>query len=169
MVMRLPEADKISYLRDKMLADLAVSMGGRVAEELVFGHSKVSSGASSDIQHATKLARAMVTEWGMSDNLGPVLLRDKDEISEATAGAVDAEVQRIVHEAHAMATQILTEYRDELERIAQALILYETLNGEEINQIARGEEISRPDPAAVAPKPVRSSLPSSRKKEEESQ
>ena len=167
MVMRLPEADKISYLRDKMLADLAVSMGGRVAEELIFGHDKVSSGASSDIQHATKLSRAMVTEWGMSEALGPVLVSDRREISSATAAKVDAEVQRIVMEAHATAQHILTTYADELERVAQALITYETLTGDEINQLARGEEIARPDPAAEPVKPTRSSLPSSRKKQEE--
>src|SRR5271154_7627386 len=76
MVMRLPEADKISYLREKMYADLAISMGGRVAEELIFGHDKVSSGASSDIKYATSLARAMVTEWGMSEKLGPLFYGD---------------------------------------------------------------------------------------------
>ena len=167
MVMRLPEADKISYLRDKMLADLAVSMGGRVAEELIFGHDKVSSGASSDIQYATKLSRAMVTEWGMSDAVGPVLTSDRREISSATAAKVDAEVQRIVMEAHATAKEILTTHHDELECVAQALIHYETLTGEEINQLARGEEISRPDPSAEPVKPMRSSLPSSRKKQEE--
>src|SRR3546814_9403115 len=72
MVMRLPERDNYSYHRDKMLANLSVSMGGRVAEELVFGHDKVSSGASSDISYATGLARNMVTKWGLSDQLGPL-------------------------------------------------------------------------------------------------
>ena len=167
MVMRLPEADKISYLRDKMLADLAVSMGGRVAEELVFGHGKVSSGASSDIQYATKLSKAMVSEWGMSEALGPVLIPSHgDGASEAMTAAVDAEVKKLVTGAHETAKKILTDHYDQLDRVAQALIHYETLTGEEIQQIMRGEQISRPDPAAEAPKPVRSRLPSSRPPEE---
>ncbi len=168
MVMRLPEADKISYLRDKMLADLAVSMGGRVAEEIVFGHDKVSSGASSDIQYATRLSKAMVSEWGMSDALGPILVgSSNDGASEAMTAAVDAEVKKLVVGAHDAAKQILTTHRDQLERVALALIHYETLTGDEIQQIMRGEEISRPDPSAEAPKPVRSRLPGSRVKDEE--
>ncbi len=167
MVMRLPEADKISYLRDKMLADLAVSMGGRVAEEIVFGHGKVSSGASSDIQYATKLSKAMVSEWGMSDTLGPVLIPSHgDGASEAMTAAVDAEVKKLVVGAHETAKDILTKHRDQLERVAQSLIQYETLTGDEIHQIMRGESISRPDPSAEAPKPVRSRMPSSRTQEE---
>ncbi len=168
MVMRLPEADKVSYLRDKMLADLAVSMGGRVAEELIFGHGKVSSGASSDIQYATRLARAMVSEWGMSDTLGPILVGSaQDGASEAMVAQVDAEVKNIVMGAHETAKAILTEHRDQLERVALALIHYETLTGDEIQQIMRGEEISRPDPSAEAPKPIRSRLPSSKPKSTE--
>ena len=177
MVMRLPESDKLSYKREKMYADLAVAMGGRVAEELIFGADKVSSGASSDIQYATKLARAMVTEWGMSEELGPIHYNQSDHgepflgasitqhrtTSESTAAQVDAEVKKIVIGAHRDATKLLTERRDELERVAQALIEYETLTGEEIKQIARGEKIERPDPSTLAPKPVRSKLPSSRK------
>ncbi len=172
MVMRLPEADKISYLRNKMLADLAVSMGGRVAEELIFGHDKVSSGASSDIQHATRLANAMVTQWGMSDELGPILFAEIEETnrsllrSQTSAAAVDAEIKRIVNEAHGVAKQILTDHHDQLEAVAQALIEYETLTGEEIHQIMRGEKIDRPDLDDLAPKPIRSRLPSSRKRED---
>ena len=168
MVMRLPEADKISYLREKMLADLAVSMGGRVAEEMIFGHDKVSSGASSDIQYATRLSNAMVTQWGMSDRLGPILFAPTEDTNHAlirspeAIAQVDAEIKRIVNEAHAEATRILTEHRDQLEAVALALIEYETLTGDEIKAIMRGEKIARPDPAELAPKPVRSRLPSSR-------
>ena len=170
MVMRLPEADKISYLREKMYADLAVAMGGRAAEELIFGSEKVSSGASSDIQYATRLASAMVTEWGMSEKMGPVLYSETENTghallrSQETSNMVDAEIKRIVNDAHAEATRILTENRDSLERLAQTLLEYETLTGEEINQILRGETIDRPDPMADMPKPVRSKLPSSRVK-----
>lgn len=169
MVMRLPEADKISYLRDKMEADLAVSMGGRAAEEIIFGHAKVSSGASSDIQYATRLANAMVTQWGMSDTLGPILFAGTEDHStpmirspEAIA-QVDAEIKRIVNDAHTAATKILTEHRDQLEAVALALIEYETLTGDEIKTIMAGEKIARPDPNADAPKAVRSKLPSSKK------
>ena len=133
MVMRLPEADKLSYLREKMYADLAVSMGGRVAEEIIFGHEKVSSGASSDIKYATKLARAMVTEWGMSDKIGPLFYgNDQGEVflgysmghqtapvSEQMANLIDSEVKRIVEEAHVKAkSEILTEHLEALHSIA---------------------------------------------------
>ncbi len=172
MVMRIPEADKISYLRDKMLADLAVSMGGRVAEELIFGAQKVSSGASSDIQYATRLANAMVTQWGMSESLGPILFAATDENhapmirSPEAIAKVDAEIKRIVNDAHAEATRILTTHRDHLEVVAQALIEYETLTGDEIKALMDGKKINRPDPGADAPKPIRSKLPSSKKVEE---
>ena len=173
MVMRIPEADKISYLREKMFADLAVSMGGRVAEELVFGSPKVSSGASSDIQYATRLATAMVTEWGMSETMGPVLYKQTDEYGRAvtspeTSAKVDAEIKKIVIDAHVEATRILTTHRDQLDAVAQMLLDYETLTGEEINQIMRGETLSRPDPSLAAnAKPARSKLPSSRPKVED--
>ena len=182
MVMRLPESDKLSYKREKMLADLAVAMGGRVAEEIIFGHEKVSSGASSDIQYATKLARAMVAEWGMSETLGPIHYSANDQgepflgqtismtrtTSEATAAAVDAEVKRIVVEAHAAATKLLTDFRQELEIVAQALLEYETLSGDEIHALIRGETITRIDPETEKKKSSRSSLPSSRRKSEDS-
>lgn len=156
MVMRLPEADKISYHRNKMHDDLAVAMGGRVAEELIFGHDRVSSGASSDIKYATKLARAMVAEWGLSDELGPVLYgSDQEEsylgggggrgqIAESTQARVDAEIRRVVEEAHERARNILIDNRDELERLAQAMLEYETLSGEEVKLVAEGEPLNRP-------------------------
>ncbi len=175
MVMRLPEADKLSYLREKMYADLAVSMGGRVAEELVFGYDKVSSGASSDIQYATRLARSMVMQWGMSDALGPINYGGEQQevfmghsmqdraISEATSALVDAEVRRIVEGAHKEAQNILTEHRAVLDTIALALLEYETLTGEEIKALAAGEEINRAATESARPKITRSSLPSGKK------
>ena len=144
-----------------------------MAEELVFGREKVSSGASSDIQYATKLAGAMVNYWGMSDTLGPVLYGVLEEANSAilrsqdSSNAADSEIKRLVNEAHATATQILTEYRDELEKIAQSLIEFETLTGDEIKGLLAGEAIHRPDSAAVAAKPIRSRMPSSRVVEEE--
>jgi len=162
MVMRLPERDNYSYHRDKMHANLSVSMGGRVAEELIFGHDKVSSGASSDIHYATDLARNMVTKWGMSDKLGPLQYESQQEgylgmygtqrtmMSDETNKLIDAEIRGLVDGAHAKATKVLTENRDQLELLAQALLEYETLNGEEIKQLLEDGKIDRPDQPPVA-------------------
>ncbi len=143
MVQYLPERDKISMHRDQMHANLATAMGGRVAEEIIFGHDKVSSGASSDIQQATKLARAMVTQWGMSDKLGPLHYEERQEgylggysqrsaMSDETAKTIDAEIRKLVEGGHKQATDILTTHNDQLHSLAQALLEYETLTGEEI-------------------------------------
>ncbi len=178
MVMRLPEADKVSYHRDKMHDDLAVAMGGRVAEELIFGYDKVSSGASSDIKYATQLARAMVAEWGMSDELGPVLYGSDQEdnylggnagganIAGTTRAKVDAEVKRLVDEAHSRARALLEEHHDELERLAQALLEHETLTGDEVKLVAEGKPLTRESTKKKAPKKLRSSLPKGGKKPE---
>ena len=177
MVMRLPEADKISYLRDKMYADLAVSMGGRVAEEIIFGHDKVSSGASSDIKYASSLARAMVTEWGMSDKIGPLFYgSDQQEvflgysmgqptrhISDDMANVIDTEVKRLVEDAHKAAHVILTDHLDELHAIAKALLEHETLTGDEIRGLVKGEPIKRAEEPSTKPILVKSSLPSRKK------
>lgn len=161
MVMRLPERDSYSFHRDKMYANLSVAMGGRVAEELIFGHDKVTSGASGDIQMATNLAKAMVTQWGMSDALGPLQYTENQEevflghsvtrqqnVSERTAELIDSEVKRLVMEGYERARTILTEHNDQLERIAQGLLEYETLSGKELKQLADGEEIYRPEASA---------------------
>jgi cell division protease FtsH len=157
MVMRLPERDSYSYHRDKMHANLSVSMGGRVAEEIIFGHDKVSSGASSDIQYATKLARSMVTQWGMSDKLGPLQYEEQSEgylgygasqrtfRSGQTNELIDNEIKGLVEGAHARATDILKTHEDQLHLLAQALLEYETLNGEEINSLLENGKIDRPD------------------------
>jgi cell division protease FtsH len=176
MVMRLPERDNYSYHRDKMYANLAVAMGGRVAEEVVFGYDKVSSGASSDIQYATGLARDMVTRWGMSDALGPLQYADADEevflgysmnrqkqMSNETAQLIDKEIRRIVDSGYERATTLLNEHRDELETLAKALLEYETLSGDEIKTILEGGTIDR----GTSHKPViptaGSSIPKSRR------
>jgi cell division protease FtsH len=167
MVMRLPERDSYSYHRDKMHANLSVSMGGRVAEELIFGHDKVSSGASSDIQYATDLARNMVTKWGMSDKLGPLQYEESQEgylgmgqTARTMGGAetnkmIDAEIKGLVEGAHKRATQLLKKHGDELELLAQALLEYETLTGDEIAALLKDGKIDRPDepkgPAASIP------------------
>ena len=156
MVMRLPERDNYSYHRDKMYANLAVSMGGRVAEEVIFGYDKVSSGASSDISYATGLARDMVTRWGMSDALGPLQYAEAEEevflgysvnrtknMSNETAQAIDKEIRRIVEQGYDRAKHLLTEHGDELETLAQALLEYETLSGDEIKIVLEGGTIDR--------------------------
>ncbi|QUL39504.1 ATP-dependent zinc metalloprotease FtsH [Erythrobacter sp. JK5] len=167
MVMRLPERDNYSYHRDKMHANLAVAMGGRVAEEIIFGHDKVSSGASGDIQYATDLARNMVTKWGMSDKLGPLQYEASQEgylgmgqTARTMAGAetnklIDAEIKELVETGLKRATEVLTKQEDKLHLLAQALLEYETLTGDEITQLLDTGKIDRPDeprgPAIVQP------------------
>ncbi|MBQ8870373.1 MAG: ATP-dependent zinc metalloprotease FtsH [Alphaproteobacteria bacterium] len=163
MVQQLPEKDQYSYTRAKMLSRLVILMGGRVAEELKFGYEAVTSGASSDIAAATNLARSMVTEWGMSDTLGPVLYSENSgevflgrsvtqnkNMSEDTARLVDAEIKRLVTEGHAEATKILKEKSKEWETLAKALIEYETLTGDEIKAVINGEPLNRKNEVPVS-------------------
>jgi cell division protease FtsH len=158
MVMRLPERDQISITREKMYANLAVAMGGRIAEEIIFGHDKVTSGASSDIQQATQLARAMVMQYGMSDKLGFLTYGDNEEevflgrsvarqqnMSEEIHNLVDAEVRIIVDESYVKAEKILKDKEKDLHTIAQGLLEYETLTGDEINALLGGVKPSRND------------------------
>ena len=160
MVMRLPEGDRISLARDQIYADLRVACGGRIAEELIFGEERVTTGASSDIRMATDMARRMVTEWGMSDKLGFLAYSaDEQEVflgrsvaqqknmADSTASIIDSEIRRIVDDAYTAATKILKKHDDQLERLAQGLLEYETLNGEEIRIIVEGGTLSRPDPS----------------------
>ena len=161
MVMRLPERDSYSYHRDKMYANLAVAMGGRVAEELIFGYDKVSSGASGDIQMATGLARDMVTRWGMSDAVGPIEYAEPEgesflgyssgrpaRMSGKTAQLIDDEIKRIVEGGLDRAKEVLSTHIDQLHMLAGALLDYETLSGEEIRKLLDDGDIGRPDPAA---------------------
>ena len=163
MVMRLPEGDRLSISKEKLHADLAVAMGGRIAEELIFGAEKVTTGASSDIKMATSMARRMVTEWGMSHELGPIhYSNDRDElflghsvggpqsISGSTAAKVDAEVKRIVEDAYVSAKKTLTDNLHELHALAKALLEYETLNGEEIPKVIKGDPLNRTTPEEEA-------------------
>ena len=172
MVMRLPEGDRISLARDKIYADLRVACGGRIAEELIFGDDKITTGASSDIRMATDMARRMVTEWGMSDKLGFLAYSaDEQEVflgrsvsqqknmADSTASIIDSEVRRIVDEAYDAATKILKKHNVELERLAQGLLEYETLDGEEIKIIVEGGTLVRKDAddTPAKPGPVRKS------------
>jgi cell division protease FtsH len=156
MVMRLPEKDKYSVTRQKMKSDMAMAMGGRVAEELIFGYDKVTSGAQSDIQYITNLARSMVKKWGMSDIVGPVFHGDdnenpflgyslgkKDGVSEETLNKIDAEVKKLIEEANQLARKILEDNIDKLHVLAKSLIEHETLTGDEINEVIEGRDINK--------------------------
>ncbi|MGB4057744.1 MAG: ATP-dependent zinc metalloprotease FtsH [Alphaproteobacteria bacterium] len=176
LVMRLPERDRLSIAKEKLHADLAVAMGGRVAEEIIFGPEKVTTGASSDISMATNMARRMVTEWGMSDKLGPLrYVSDQEEVflghsvsqtknmSDDTAAIVDSEVRRIVEEAYTRARFVLKENIEELHKVAKALLEYEMLSGDEIKALLRGEPIIRDD-SDDQPQPgarIKASVPTS--------
>ncbi len=172
MVMQLPEGDRYSMSYKWMTSRLIIMMGGRVAEEMKFGKENITSGASSDIDQATKLARAMVTRWGFSDKLGHVAYGENQEevflghsvartqnVSEETAQIIDAEVRRLIDEAYVEATRILTEYKKDWIAIAEGLLEYETLSGEEIRQLIAGNKPVRdtgddnpPSRGSAAPK-----------------
>jgi cell division protease FtsH len=156
MVMQLPERDKLSMSLEQMTSRLAIMMGGRVAEELVFGKEKVTSGAASDIEQATKLARMMVTRWGLSEALGTVAYgENQDEvflgyqvsrqqnISEETSRKIDGEIKRLVEAGYTDAERILSEKRADLETLAKGLLEFETLTGDEIKELLAGKRPSR--------------------------
>ena len=143
MVMRLPKDDSYSVTREKLKADIAVAMGGRVAEEIIFGYDKVTSGASSDIEGATKMAKMMVIKWGMSDAIGPVMheINNENFISNDKANLIDKEVKSLVEEGYQAATKLLTDNIKKLHKLAKALIEYETLTGNEITNLLAGKKI----------------------------
>jgi cell division protease FtsH len=166
----LPEVDRHNYSKDWLIGSLAMFFGGRVAEEIIFGADKVTTGAGNDIERATGLARRMVTQFGMSEVIGPLAVGDKEqeiflgrefaqrrEISERTAQMVDTEVKRLVDEAYARATQILTEHRELLDRIAVALLDRETIDREDLDRLVRNLPLTprnlSADPAAPANPP----------------
>jgi cell division protease FtsH len=174
MVMQLPERDQLSMTFQQMTSRLAILMGGRVAEEMIFGSDKVTSGAASDIEQATKLARAMVTRWGFSEALGRVSYGENQEevflghsvarqqnVSEETARKIDTEVRRLVDEGYDFAKRILTEHGNDLEVLAQGLLEFESLSGDEIRDLLNGKRPVREDPSSDdMPKPKGSAVPS---------
>jgi cell division protease FtsH len=173
----LPERDRYAWSRQEMEARLGSLFGGRVAEELIFGPERVTSGAASDIREATNMARKMVTEWGMSEKLGPLRYSDNEEevflghsvtqrknVSDATAQIIDEEIRRLVEGSEAKARKILSEKLDDLHALANALLEYETLSGEEVGALLRGEPVVRPAMDVEPPaekKGRRSSVPAS--------
>ena len=175
VTMFLPERDKYSMSKIELKAQLASLFGGRVAEEMTFGMDRVTTGASDDIRRATDIARKMVTEYGFSEKLGPLRYTDNQgevflghsvtqtkNVSDATAGLIDEEVRKFVEGGEETARQILTEHRDQLEIIAQALLEHETLSREEIEALLRGEKIDKEkNPPRPREPGRRSSVPSS--------
>ena len=146
--MQLPEKDEISQTREQLHAQLAIAMGGRVAEEIIFGHDKVTTGASSDKEQATKRARAMVMRAGLSEELGPVSYGENEEevflgrsvartqnMSEETARKVDSEIRKIVEKRYERAKKVLSDKIDDLHKLAKALLTYETLSGDGIEDL----------------------------------
>jgi cell division protease FtsH len=171
MVMRLPERDRLSETRERLMSHLAVAMGGRVAEELVFGYDKVTTGASQDIETATKFARMMVTRWGLSDALGTVAYGENQEevflgysvsrqqnISEATVQKIDAEIKRLVDAGYQEAKDILTAKREDMETLAKGLLEFETLSGDEIKDLLMGKKPNR-ETTIEPPGPRASTVP----------
>ena len=158
VTMNLPERDRLSHKKMEIEARLAMAFGGRVAEELIYGKENVTTGAGNDIQQATNWARAMVTEYGMSEKLGPLRYHENDEeiflghsvtqrknISEATAQIIDEEIRHLIERAENRARDVLQEHMDDLHNVAKALLEYETLSGDEVRALLRGETIVRED------------------------
>lgn len=173
MVQYMPERDQISQSRQEMIARMAMAMGGRAAEEIHFGYDKVTSGASSDIEQVTRIATAMVTEWGLSDAIGPIAYKDTDQqsfhpgigrgssISPETSKLIESEIKRFVTEAHEKALEILKKKKKDWVALAEALLEYETLSGDEIKVLlSDGIKPKRPDTKA---KPSVSAVPTTRK------
>jgi cell division protease FtsH len=174
LVMSLPEGDRYSKSKSKLIAELTMAMGGRAAEEIIFGPDKVSNGAAGDIKMATDQARRMITEWGMSDNLGMIAYGDNSQevflghsvtqnknVSEETARQIDAEIKALINRAYNKARRILTENIEELHRLAGGLLEYETLSGDELRTVLRGEKVVRAVVDEPAAENRRASVPSS--------
>ncbi|MDA7705385.1 ATP-dependent zinc metalloprotease FtsH [Rickettsiales bacterium] len=167
LVMRLPEKDRFSLTRAKLIDDLAVAMGGRVAEEMIFGYDKVTTGASSDIEQATKMARSMVTKWGLNDKIGAVDYgNDNSEnpyqqsktFSEETAKHIDQEIKKIIENASKQAKKILTDKKEDFKLLAESLLKYETLTGDEIKALLKDGKINKTE-KNKKPKVTKSFIP----------
>ena len=174
VTMSLPERDRYSYSLYELKAKIAMMFGGRIAEEIIFGKDKVTTGASNDIKEATGLARRMITEYGFSEKLGPLRYEDNQEeiflghsvaqhkvVSDATAKLIDEEIRALVEGGEAEARRILEEHLDELHTIGKALLEYETLSGDDVRLLLDGGHIDRPDANDDSADHSRSSVPSS--------
>jgi cell division protease FtsH len=156
LVLSLPERDQLSVTYTKYTSKIAMAMGGKVAEELIFGKENVTSGAASDIQQVSRIARAMVTQFGFSEELGNIDYANEQQsflgayqgpssISPESQRKIDEEVRKIVDTGYETAKRILTEKMDDLQRLAQGLLEYETLTGSEIQRVINGEPLNRDD------------------------
>ena len=177
VTMNLPEKDRYTYSKAELISKLASMFGGRLAEEIVFGADNITTGAGNDIKQATELARRMVTEYGFSERLGALRYSENEEevflghsvtqrknVSDATAKIIDEEIRALIDNAENTARRILTDKREQLEIIAQALLEHETLSGEEVDALLRGERIIRPDERDMPPEGMRkASVPTSGK------
>jgi cell division protease FtsH len=174
LTMSLPERDRYGYAKVELRSNIAMAFGGRVAEEMVFGPDNVTTGAASDIHQATALARRMVTEWGMSDRLGPLRYSENEEevflghsvtqrknISDATAKIIDEEIRAFIEEGENFARKVLKEHEEDLHTLAGALLEYETLSGDEIKILLAGGTIVRQSEEPPSDAGKRSSVPSS--------
>ncbi|MDR2067956.1 MAG: ATP-dependent zinc metalloprotease FtsH [Holosporaceae bacterium] len=174
MVLRLPEKDRISVSQIKLEADLSVAAGGRIAEEMIFGREKITTGASSDIDQATKIARLMVVEWGMSDKLGFLSYTEgaqeiflghsygtSKNISDVTAQIIDEEVRSIMDRTYSRAQKILKNHTKELKLLAGSLLEHETLSGEDIKRILGGEKIEKQKKSAISALSQKFQMPTS--------
>lgn len=172
MVMQLPVDDKLSMSKIEMTSRLAIIMGGRVAEEEKFGMDNVTAGAASDIQQGTRLARAMVTRWGLSDAIGPVDYGDdqgqvflgqqlvqSSSVSEETSRRIEDEVRKLVQTGMDDAREIMTKRRKEWTAVAEALLEYETLTGDEIQGLIDGKQPERPEDSDDTPAGKASAVP----------
>jgi cell division protease FtsH len=158
VTMFLPEEDRYSFSRQGIISQICSLYGGRIAEEMTLGKEGVTTGASNDIQRATQLARNMVTRWGLTDELGPLLYGDEDDdpfgrgmgqpskpMSGETQNKIDAEVRNIIDECYQKAYQILTDNRDILDSMCEALMTYETISSDQIDQLMARQEVTPPD------------------------
>jgi cell division protease FtsH len=183
VTMSLPERDKLSYSMNWCRSKIAMCFGGRIAEQLIYGHEHLNTGASDDIRQATNLARKMVTEYGMSEKLGPLRYSENEEevflghsvtqrknISDATAKIIDEEIRRLVEEGENKAREILSAHIEDLHKLAKALLEYEMLSLDEVKKVLRGEVVERPTidepprtgPTPAGKRPHRGSVPTSR-------
>ncbi|HUW36631.1 MAG TPA: AAA family ATPase, partial [Rhodocyclaceae bacterium] len=170
VTMQLPEADRYSQDKERLLQTIAVLFGGRIAEEIFM--QQMTTGASNDFERATDLARRMVTQWGMSDALGPMVYGENEgevflgrsvtthkNVSEDTMRQVDAEIRRIIDQQYAVARHLIEDNRDKIEVMAKALLEWETLDAEQINDIMAGKPPRPPKPATPPPKPMPDNTP----------
>jgi cell division protease FtsH len=168
--MQLPTEDRYSMDREHLLQNISVLFGGRIAEEIFMG--QMTTGASNDFERATEMARRMVTQWGMSDAMGPMVYGENDgeiflgrsvtthkNVSETTMQKVDAEIRRIIDEQYALARRLIEENREKIEVMAKALLEWETLDAEQIGDIMEGKAPRPPKPSQSRPNPPTDSAP----------